>query len=159
MFQYWDPDPSEITADVTITAMYSKEDPDANKLTVTFQDWDGTVIKEIKVSSGGSIADADLPNTSNLVRDGYIFIGWDRPLTNITESFTTMAQYKALSEDDIVVRYINSVTKEVFYQTTIKKGHGCTQHPDPYGQWLHLQGMAAGYCYSYHRKYRFLCSI
>lgn len=122
VFQYWDPDPSEITADVTITAMYSKEDPDANKLTVTFQDWDGTVIKEIKVSSGGSIVDADLPNTSNLVRDGYIFIGWDRPLTNITESFTTMAQYKALSEDDIVVRYINSVTKEVFYQTTIKKG-------------------------------------
>ena len=122
VFQYWDPDPSEITADVTITAMYSKEDPDANKLTVTFQNWDGTVIKKIKVSSGGSIADADLPNTSNLVRDGYIFIGWDRPLTNITESFTTMAQYKALSEDDIVVRYINSVTKEVFYQTTIKKG-------------------------------------
>ncbi len=122
VFQYWDPDPSEITADVTITAMYSKEDPDASKLTVTFQDWDGTVIKKIKVSSGGSIADADLPNTSNLVRDGYIFIGWDRPLTNITESFTTMAQYKALSEDDIVVRYINSVTKEVFYQTTIKKG-------------------------------------
>lgn len=122
VFQYWDPDPSEITADVTITAMYSKEDPDANKLTVTFQDWDGTVIKKIKVSSGGSIADADLPNTSNLVRDGYIFIGWDRPLTNITESFTTMAQYKALSEDDIIVRYINSVTKEVFYQTTIKKG-------------------------------------
>lgn len=122
VFQYWDPDPSEITADVTIKAMYSKEDPDANKLTVTFQDWDGTVIKKIKVSSGGSIADADLPNTSNLVRDGYIFIGWDRPLTNITESFTTMAQYKALSEDDIVVRYINSVTKEVFYQTTIKKG-------------------------------------
>ena len=122
VFQYWDPDPSEITEDVTITAMYSKEDPDANKLTVTFQDWDGTVIKEIKVSSGGSIADADLPNTSNLVRDGYIFIGWDRNLTNITESFTTMAVYKALSEDDIVVRYINSVTKEVFYQTTIKKG-------------------------------------
>ena len=122
VFQYWDPDPSEITADVTITAMYSKEDPDANKLTVTFQDWDGTTLKEIKVSSGGSIADEDLPNMANRVRDGYIFIGWDRPLTNITESFTTMAQYKALSEDDIVVRYINSVTKEVFYQTTIKKG-------------------------------------
>lgn len=121
-FQYWDPDPSEITADTVCTAIYSKDDPDANKLTVTFQDWDGTVIKEIKVASGGSIADADLPNTSMLVRDGYVFIGWDRPLTNITESFTTMAQYKALSEDDIVVRYINGVTREVFYQTTIKKG-------------------------------------
>lgn len=122
VFKGWDGDYTNITEDTTCTAIYEKEDPDANKLTVTFQDWDGTVIKEIKVSSGGSIADADLPNTSNLVRDGYIFIGWDRPLTNITESFTTMAQYKALSEDDIVVRYINSVTKEVFYQTTIKKG-------------------------------------
>ena len=121
-FQYWDPDPSEITADTVCTAIYSKDDPDANKLTVTFQDWDGTVIKEIKVASGGSIADADLPNTSNLVRDGYVFIGWDRTLTDITESFTTMAVYKALSDDDIVIRYINSITKEVFYQTTIKKG-------------------------------------
>ena len=27
-----------------------------------------------------------------------------------------------MSEDDIVVRYINGVTKEIFYQTTIKKG-------------------------------------
>lgn len=122
VFVGWDPDPSEITDDVTIVAMYKTEDPDANKLTVTFEDWDGTVIKAIKVSSGGSIADADLPNTSNLVRDGYVFTGWDRTLTNITESFTTRAVYKALNEDDIVIRYINSVTKEVFYQTTIKKG-------------------------------------
>ena len=121
-FQYWDPDYREISGDTVCVAIYSKDDPDANKLTVTFQDWDGTVVKEIKVASGGSIDDSDLPNTSNLVRDGYVFIGWDRPLTNITESFTTMAVYKALSEDDIVIRYINSVTKEVFYQTTIKKG-------------------------------------
>ena len=122
IFQYWDPDYREVSEDRTCVAFYSKEDPDANKLTVTFEDWNGTVIKEIKVSSGGSIADVDLPNTSNLVRDGYVFTGWDRELTNITESFTTRAVYKALSEDDIVIRYINSVTKEVFYQTTIKKG-------------------------------------
>ena len=121
-FQYWDPDPSEITADTVCVAIYSKDDPDANKLTVTFLDWDDSVVKEIKVSSGGSIADADLPNTATLTRDGYLFIGWDRDLTNITENITTKAVYKALSEDDIVVRYINSVTKEVFYQTTIKKG-------------------------------------
>ena len=81
-------------------------------------------------------------------------------LTNITESFTTMAQYKALSEDDIVVRYINSVTKEVFYQTTIKKGTVAPsiQTPTVSGYYT-FQGMVAGYCYSYHRKYRFLCSI
>lgn len=74
------------------------------------------------VEKGGSIADADLPNSNLLSRDGYIFIGWDRTLSNIQESFTTKAVYKAIAEDEIVVRYINSVTKEVFYQTTIKKG-------------------------------------
>ena len=122
VFVGWDPDPSEITEDITIVAVYKTEDPDANKWTVTFEDWNGDYITEIKVADGGSITGTDLPNTSNLVRDGYVFTGWDRMLTNITESFTTRAVYKALSEDDIVVRYINSVTKEVFYQTTIKKG-------------------------------------
>ncbi len=122
VFVGWDPDPSEITEDITIVAVYKTEDPDANKWTVTFEDWNGDYITEIKVADGGSITGTDLPNTSNLVRDGYVFTGWDRTLTNITESFTTRAVYKALSEDDIVIRYINSVTKEVFYQTTIKKG-------------------------------------
>ena len=122
VFKGWDGDYTNITEDTTCTAIYEKEDPDAAKFTVTFLDWDDKVVKEIKVSSGGSIADADLPNTATLVRDGYLFIGWDRNLTNITENITTKAVYKALSEDDIVVRYINSVTKEVFYQTTIKKG-------------------------------------
>lgn len=121
-FQGWDPEPAEITGDTTYMAIYKPDDPDANKLTVTFEDWDGKYITEIKVASGGSISDAQLPNTSNLVREGYVFIAWDRDLTNITESFTTRAVYKALSEDDIVIRYINSVTREIFYQTTIKKG-------------------------------------
>ena len=121
-FQYWDPDYREISGDTQCVAIYSKDDPDAAKLTVTFLDWDDKVVKEIKVASGGSIADSDLPNVATLVRDGYIFTGWDRDLTNITADITTKAVYKALSEDDIVVRYINGVTKEIFYQTTIKKG-------------------------------------
>ncbi len=122
VFKGWDGDYTNITEDTTCTAIYEKEDPDAAKFTVTFLDWDDKVVKEIKVSSGGSIADSDLPNVATLVRDGYIFTGWDRDLTNITSDITTKAVYKALSEDDIVVRYINGVTKEIFYQTTIKKG-------------------------------------
>ncbi len=122
VFKGWDPDYTNITEDTTCTAVYEKEDPDASKFTVIFLDWDDTVVKEIKVVSGGSIADSDLPNVATLVRDGYIFTGWDRDLTNITVDITTKAVYKALSEDDIVVRYINGVTKEIFYQTTIKKG-------------------------------------
>ena len=122
VFVGWDPDPSEITDNVTIVAMYKTEDPDANKWTVTFRDWDGTYITEIKVADGGSITGTDLPNTSGLVRKGYVFSGWDRTLTNITADITTQAVYTALSEDSIVVRYFNSVTKEMFYQITIDKG-------------------------------------
>ena len=122
VFVEWDPDPSEITDNVTIVAVYKTEDPDANKWTVTFRDWDGTYITEIKVADGGSITGTDLPNTSGLVRKGYVFSGWDRTLTNITADITTQAVYTALSEDSIVVRYFNSVTKEMFYQITIDKG-------------------------------------
>ena len=44
VFKGWDGDYTNITEDTTCTAIYEKEDPDASKLTVTFQDWDGTVI-------------------------------------------------------------------------------------------------------------------
>ena len=121
-FKGWDPECTEISGDVTCTAVYELIDPDAEKLTVTFVDYEDKVVKTILVEKGGSIADADLPNSNLLSRDGYTFIGWDRTLSNIQESFTTKAVYKAIAEDEIVVRYINSVTKEVFYQTTIKKG-------------------------------------
>ena len=121
-FKGWDPECTEISGDVTCTAVYELIDPDAEKLTVTFVDYEDKVVKTILVEKGGSIADADLPNSDLLSRDGYTFIGWDRTLSNIQESFTTKAVYKAIAEDEIVVRYINSVTKEVFYQTTIKKG-------------------------------------
>lgn len=123
-FVGWDPKCTEISGDVTCTAVYEPIDPDAEKLTITFVNYDEVVVKTILVEKGGSIADTELPNSDIdlLKRDGYTFIGWDRTLTNIQESFTTKAVYKAIAEDDIVVRYINSVTKEVFYQTTIKKG-------------------------------------
>ena len=59
--------------------------------TVTFKDWDGTVLKTQSVEEGNS---ATAP--SNPSRTGYRFIGWDKTFTNITSDLTITAQYEQI---------------------------------------------------------------
>ena len=56
--------------------------------TVTFKDYDGTVLKTQTVESGKS---ATAP--SNPTRAGYDFTGWDVNFSNITSNLTVTAQY------------------------------------------------------------------
>ena len=56
--------------------------------TVTFNDWDGSVLKTEEVESGSA---ATAP--SNPSREGYEFIGWDKTFGNITSDLTITAQY------------------------------------------------------------------
>ena len=56
--------------------------------TVTFVDWNGTVLKTQTVDEGSS---ATAP--SNPSRDGYNFTGWDKSFNNITANVTITAQY------------------------------------------------------------------
>lgn len=62
--------------------------------TVTFVDWDGTVLKTQTVEEGSS---ATAP--SNPTRDGYTFIGWSGSYTNVTSNLTIMAQYEESIEN------------------------------------------------------------
>jgi uncharacterized repeat protein (TIGR02543 family) len=57
-------------------------------LTVTFVDWDGTVLKVEQVPYGGS---ATAP--ADPARSGYTFTGWDKGFTNVTSSITVTALY------------------------------------------------------------------
>ena len=57
--------------------------------TVTFKDWDGTVLKTQTVNSGGS---ASAPITPK--REGYTFYGWDNDYDNITSDLIITAQYR-----------------------------------------------------------------
>ena len=83
-FTGWDVDFGNVTSDLTVTAQYS-----INMYTVTFTDWDGTVLKTETVEHGhAATAPADP------VRDGYTFIGWDVDFSNVTGDLIVTAQYE-----------------------------------------------------------------
>ncbi len=65
--------------------------------TVTFLDWDATVLLVEKVEEGQDAVGPD----SEPVREGYTFIGWSKPATNITADLTVIAQYEKKTETDL----------------------------------------------------------
>ena len=74
-------------------------EPAAETFTVTFVDYDGTVLKIETVESGKSATPPADPT-----RAGYIFTGWDKSFTNVNENLTASAQYeKSYTEPTIVV--------------------------------------------------------
>ena len=86
--------------------------------TVTFKDWDGSVLKTQTVASGGS---ATPP--SNPTRDGYTFRGWSGNYTNVTADVDIIAQYTQNSSggDDTSVKNIkigNSIISKLYLGTS-----------------------------------------
>ena len=89
-FTGWDKAFTNITADLVVTAQY-----EINTYTVTFKDWDGTVLKTQEVQHGG---DAEAP--ADPTRVGYTFTGWDEAFTNIMADLVVTAQYEMLGDVD-----------------------------------------------------------
>ena len=89
-FTGWDKEFTNIMADLVVTAQY-----EINTYTVTFKDWDGTVLKTQEVQHGG---DAEAP--ADPTRVGYTFTGWDKAFTNITADLVVTAQYEMLGDVD-----------------------------------------------------------
>lgn len=56
--------------------------------TVTFKDWNGTVLKTQTVEEGSSATPPSNPS-----REGYIFTGWDKSYSNITTNTVITALY------------------------------------------------------------------
>ena len=89
-FTGWDKAFTNIMADLVVTAQY-----EINTYTVTFKDWDGTVLKTQEVQYGG---DAEAP--ADPTRTGYTFTGWDKAFTNVTADLVVTAQYEMLGDVD-----------------------------------------------------------
>lgn len=118
IFDCWDPDYREISGDTFCFAQYVTPPDDYGKFTVIFADYDDTVLKTVLVEAGGDASELAPKDPS---REGYMFTGWDRTLTNVTENFTTKAQYEQLGEDEFVVRYIDK-NDNVVYTAKVKSG-------------------------------------
>jgi hypothetical protein len=78
-----------VKSDLTVQATYTKNPV----YTVTFKDYDGSTIAEVKVEEGKSAVKPDDP-----IREGYIFIGWDKSFDNVTSDLTVTALYEAIPD-------------------------------------------------------------
>ena len=86
-FTGWDQPLENITSDLYIYAQYEE-----NKVyfTVTYYDWNMTVLGTEKVEEGKDAKGLE----SDPEREGYTFTGWSSPLTNITSDLNVQAQYE-----------------------------------------------------------------
>ena len=62
--------------------------PEDTQFTVTYKDWDGSILHTEVVKPGEDCSQVPMPN-----RPGYEFTGWDYPTTNIIRDLTLTAQY------------------------------------------------------------------
>lgn len=82
-FTGWSGNYTNVTSNRTITATYS-----IKTYTVTFRDYDNSIIKSQTVSYGGSATPPSSPT-----RSGYRFDGWSGSYTNVTSNRSVIATY------------------------------------------------------------------
>lgn len=97
-----------------------------NEYTVTFKDWDGTVLKTETVEEGvGATAPPDP------TRENHIFIGWNpSDFSNITSNLTVTAQYVPISVDTFTVTFKDWEGKTIKTEV-VPKGEGATAPSPP----------------------------
>ena len=88
-FAGWDKAFNVVTSDLTVQATYTQN----VVYTVTFVDYDGSIIAEVKVEEGKSAVKPNDP-----IREGYAFIGWDKSFDNVTSDLTVTALYEAIPD-------------------------------------------------------------
>ena len=60
-----------------------------NRFTVTFLNYDGSVLGTVRVPYGGAATAPEVPE-----REGYTFTGWDTPFDNVTSDLTVTALFR-----------------------------------------------------------------
>ena len=117
-FGGWDQDPkyTTITAETTFTAVYNYK----VIYTVTWIDWDGTVLYQTKAFKNTNLTyPYETPTRDNDVQyKDYEFTGWSNSTSNIVANVTTVAQYSGTIQTYLVYFYNGDdiiATQEIEY--------------------------------------------
>jgi len=122
-FTGWDKELTNISEDTVFTAQYSEV---VNEYSVTFKNYDGTILFEDTVTYGEDATyTLDTPTKPSSGQFDFAFTGWDKELTNITADTVFTAQfgktenkiltYKLMGEEE---KYISVSQGENISQVT-----------------------------------------
>ena len=117
-FNSWDKSFDNITEDTVVNGTW-----DIIKLTVTFTDGQGNILKTQEVNYGGS---ATAP--ANPTRTEYNFNGWDKSFTNVTTNLTVNAKWKIKT---FSVKFYDYNGGIVLKSQTVNYGGAATAPADP----------------------------
>lgn len=94
-FKGWDPEISEVTADITYKAVYEQT---VNQYTVTWKNWDGTELLTEKFDYGSvPVYTGETPAREGDMEHSYVFSGWTPEITAVTGD----AEYTAVFAEEI----------------------------------------------------------
>ena len=132
-FKGWDKDFSNVTADLTVTAQYEKneEPPKPTEYTVTFVDGlTNETISTVKVEEGKAATAPEAP-----AHEGYTFKGWDKDFSNVTADLTVTALYEKNEEPpkpaEYTVTFIDGLTNETITTVKVEEGKAATAPEAP----------------------------
>ena len=131
VFAGWDTDLSKITDDMTVTATYTAK----ASYTVTFKDYNGTVLKTETVVSG---KDATPP--ADPVRENYNFAGWQGDYTGVTENTEIIATYTEKGSYQVTFLDYNGLVLDT---VSVKEGKTATTTVTPTRDGYTFKGWSA----------------
>ena len=120
VFVSWDTDFSNVTSDLNVTALY-----DITHYTVTWLNWDGTVFHTEEVMESYTPQGPPTDPT----RDGYIFEGWDKSLSEVYEDITISPMFAELPK--YTVTFIDGVTSNVIETQPVLEGESAVAPTPP----------------------------
>lgn len=126
-FTRWLPDYKAVGRDLTCVAQYEPKDVNYDKHKVEFYDKDNELIDTVYVNDG---EDAKAPPVPEV--EGYNFVGWRPPITNVKSDLKAYAEYqpKDSSEESFVVRFFD-YNEKLLYTQTVRPGDSIMAPKDP----------------------------
>ncbi len=112
-FAGWDKAITEVTGDATYTATFTST---INKYTVTWKNWDGTVLETDENIEYGTmpVYDSDLPAKEGTEQVRYKFSGWTPEVAEVTGDVTYTATYTEVVKTSIETAKVTDIPDQTY---------------------------------------------